>query len=139
MADKLREILLFPMLLLILCLVVTISLVMFEAASSENYVSATFSARLSLLIAISAEIFMFSFRGEVFKRESLMIGDRIYYSNWYQLRFSKPNRSNMRILRQFRTMVQLTILRSSRPFRLSAGGFATMSYRTSLTVNSTNY
>lgn len=116
---------------------------MFEAASSEEYLSSTFSARLNLVLAISTEIFMFSFRGEILKEESQMISDKIYNSNWYQLRLAKQSCTNLKVFKEFRTMVQLTILRANRPIRISAGGFTNMSYQTSLRVkemkNHVNY
>lgn len=91
--------------------------------------SSKFSARLSLVLGSVNEITFFSYFGQKIQHESQLISDKVYYSNWYRF-----NTSDTRALRDFRRMIQLTILRANRAFEISAGGLTNMSYQTCMNV-----
>jgi hypothetical protein len=132
MSDKLRQILFIPLLFQIVMLALMISLCSFEAVSSENYLSTKFSARGNLVICVINEVFMFSFYGEKLLHESRMISDKIYTSKWYLFYSSSSNRS---VVKEFSSLMQITMMRANKPIKLSAGGFTTMSFQTFMSVS----
>jgi hypothetical protein len=115
----------------ILLLVLMISLCIAEAITVDNYLSTKGSARGNLVLCVINEIFLFSFFGEQIQHESLMISDKIYNTNWYELSRMK----NKKKLREFNSMVQLTMMRANRSIKISAGGFTNMSFETFMSVS----
>lgn len=107
---------------------------MFEAFSVEDYMSSNFTPRLNLVLCMINELFMYSYRGEQLQHESKMISDKIYNSKWYQL---NSDNSNRHTLREFKALMQMTMVRADRSIEISAGGFVSMSYDTFLNVSRT--
>lgn len=122
------------MMFLMAMLVLLISVCMFEAFSVEDYMSSNFTPRLNLVLCMINELFMYSYRGEQLQHESKMISDKIYNSKWYQL---NSDNSNRHTLREFKALMQMTLVRADRSIEISAGGFVSMSYDTFLNVSRT--
>lgn len=103
----------------------------FEAATIQEYSTSRISTRFSTIAEALTDIFMFSYLGQRIIQESSAVSDGIYNSNWYELAFS-TQKKNMKTLM---SMLQLSMLRASKPIKISAGGFMTLHLPSFMTVS----
>lgn len=116
----------------VLFLALVITLCMFEAVSMEEYSWSNLSIRLNLLVCAITEIFMFCHRGQRITDESLLVRDRMYNSEWYNLLGTKRSDED---LREVKSLIILTAMRSDDSIKISAGGFISMTFETFLSVS----
>lgn len=113
-------------------LVVVISLCLLEAVSVDAFFSSAFTTHLDTLVTVTFDMFLFSYHGEKIMHESSAISEKIYNSSWHRLNFSAPNK---KALKEFKMLIQLTMIRAQRPFKISVGGFTSISYQTFFMVS----
>jgi hypothetical protein len=137
-----------------LMLILSISLCLFEAVKLDSYYTPKFIARSNLVGCVINEIFSFSLLGEVIQHESQMISEMIYNSNWYNFNFHKrssvkaccsnaaasskaqyPCKANSKAVKEFKALINMTMIRAKRNVQISAGGFFIMNFETYLNVS----
>lgn len=102
------------------------SLAAFEIVTMKNLFSMRFAARLNLAIYSVMELFMLSRASENLKMETEKIAESIYESRWFDVKKDK---------KKIRHLVRLSLLRASKPVRISALGFSNISYETFVSVS----
>lgn len=74
----------FPILVKIMVLNVAIILCVFELITAENHLIANVSVRLTLMMCVLNEIFLFSLFGQQLQDKSAAVCEKIYAADWLQ-------------------------------------------------------